>query len=243
MESFQAPWKPHRLWTATDATFLSTRTFYAGTRPRGVLSGLFVITTLSEPAQFHSISGVRDVRLRLNDVFYEEGSTVFLAYEHDDTLMLEDVLVWKGKNVWNSEAFQTRWDLFAEFLKEYTSDLTLQGIKLSIAVYTSLKDMKVPPEGYIVEFILNQSRQKRLIVMLEAEVAKDITWMATRETARGPDVYSVAKAGSSESEGIACVQSLAVSRALRLRKDDSFRVNCKWHERFKKWEIVEVFEK
>jgi len=241
MESFQAPWKPHRLWTTTDATFLTTRIFYAGTRPRGVLSGLFVITTLSEPAQFYSISGIKDVRLRLNDSFYEDGRTVFLAYEHDTILMLEDVLVWKGKNVWNSESFQTRWDLFSEFLKEYMPDLELQGIKLSIAVYVSLKDMKIPPEGYLVEFIPNQSRQKRLIVMVEAEIAKEITWIATRETARGPDVYSVAKTGSTESEGIACVQSLAVSRALRLMKEDSFRVNCKWHERFKKWEIVEVF--
>jgi len=200
-----------------------------------------VITTLSEPAQFHSISGIRDVRLRLNDSFYKEGTTVFLAYEHSDILMLEDVLVWKGKNVWNSEAFQTRWDLFPEFLKEVCPDSELQGIKLSIASYTSLKDMKVPPEGHLLEFIPNQSRQKRLIVMVEADVAKEIAWTATRETARGPDVYSVAKTGSTESEGIACVQSLAVSRALRLRKEDSFRVNCKWHDRFKKWEIVEVF--
>jgi hypothetical protein len=199
-----------------------------------------VITTLSEPAQFHSITGVKDVRLRLNDVFYEEGTTIFLAYEHNETLMLEDVLLWKGRNVWNSEPFQSRWDLFADFLKEYTSDSTLQGIKVSIAVYTSLKDMKIPGEGYIVEFIPNQPRQKRLIVMVEAEIAKEICWTAIRETARGPDVYSVAKTGSTESEGIACVQSLAVSRALRLMKEDSFRVNCKWHERFKKWEIVEV---
>ena len=242
MEFFQSPWKPSRLWQPTDATFLSSRTFYAGTRPRGVLSGLFVITDPSTPAQFHSISGTIPVRMRLNDSFYADGQTVLLAYEHDDHLMLEDVLVWKGKEVWSCETFQHRWNYFKQFLMDWMPDRVLQGYTIDIASYTMLEALTcAPPEGFVLEFIPNQARQKRLIVLLEAEAAPVVEgWTAVRESARGPDVYSVMKSGSTTSEGIACVQSLTVSRALRTQSLDTFPVRCQWHERFKKWEIVEV---
>jgi len=237
MDLFQPPWKPSRLWQPTDAAYVSTRTFYAGIRPRGVLSGLFVITTPSEPVQFQGTP----IRLRLNDSFYEDGPTVFLAHEHKDHIMLEDVLVWKGKELWSSEVFKTRWSYFKEFLNEWMPDVEMQGKKICIANYTSLHKMKQPGDGEILELIPNQSRQKRLIVMLEAEkLPTTVEWIATRETARGPDVYSVKQSHKSESDGIACVQSLAVSRALRLKTSDSFPVHCTWHERFKKWEITEV---
>ena len=237
MDIFQPPWKPSRLWQPTDAAYVSTRTFYAGIRPRGVLSGLFVITTSSEPAQFQGTS----IRLRLNDSFYEHGLTVFLAYEHKDQIVLEDVLMWKGKELWSTEPFKTRWSYFKEFLKEWMPDHELQEKQISIANYTSLHTMKQPGEGEILELIPNQSRQKRLIVMLEAEkLPATVTWIAIRETARGPDVYSVKQSHKMESDGIACVQSLAVSRALRIKTSDSFPVKCTWHERFKKWEITEV---
>jgi hypothetical protein len=190
------------------------------------------------------------IRLRLNDSFYEDanagaagGPTVFLAYEYEDSIMLEDVLVWKGREVWSCETFSTRWGYFDSFLKEWTPDSLLQGCKISVAAYTSLATMKPPGDGQLVELIPNQARQKRLILMLEAEpvaASAVVEWIATRETARGPDVYSVMKKGSTESEGIACVQSLAVSRALRLVKEETFRVECSWHERFKKWEITDV---
>jgi hypothetical protein len=237
MDLFQPPWKPSRLWQPTDAAYVSTRTFYAGIRPRGVLSGLFVITTSSEPVQFQGSS----IRIRLNDSFYEDGPTVFLAHEHKDSIMLEDVLVWKGKELWSCESFKTRWSYFKDFLNEWMPDVELQGKKLSIANYTSLHKMKQPVEGELLELIPNQARQKRLIVMLEAEkLPTTVEWIATRETARGPDVYSVKQSHKPDSEGIACVQSLGVSRALRLKTSDSFPVECTWHERFKKWEITSV---
>jgi len=196
-----------------------------------------VITTSSEPVQFQGYS----IRIRLNDSFYEDGPTVFLAHEHKDSIMLEDVLVWKGKELWSCESFKTRWSYFKDFLNEWMPDVELQGKKLSIANYTSLHKMKQPVEGELLELIPNQARQKRLIVMLEAEkLPTTVEWIATRETARGPDVYSVKQSHKSESEGIACVQSLGVSRALRLKTSDSFPVECTWHERFKKWEITSV---
>jgi hypothetical protein len=237
MELFQPPWKPSRLWQPTDATYVSTRTFYAGIRPRGELSGLFVIKSSSEPAQFQGTS----IRLRLNDSFYEDGPTIFLAHTHKDIIVLEDVLMWKGKELWSCELFKTRWAYFKEFLKEWMPDQQLQGTQISIASYTSLHKMKQPNEDELLELIPNQARQKRLILMLEAEkLPTTVTWIATRETARGPDVYSVKQSHKAESEGIACVQSLAVSRALRLKTSDSFPVTCTWHERFKKWEITTV---
>ena len=237
MDSFQLPWRPHRQWQPTDASFVSTRTFYAGIRPRGILSGLFVITTPSEPAHFHSLP----IRIRLEDSFYEEGITLFLAYEYEDCIFLEDVLIWKGKDVWSSELFKTRWNYLKDFLKEWRVDTELQGKKISIASYTSLSSIVPPPDGMILELIPNQARQKRLNLMLESEKPPtEVGWVATRETSRGPDVYSVSKTDSTESDGIACVQSLAVSRALRVKTPDSFPVRCQWHERFKKWEIVEV---
>jgi hypothetical protein len=241
MESFQLPWRPHRLWQPTDASFVSTRTFYAGIRPRGVLSGLFVITTPSEPARFYLMGSVTSIPLRLDDSFYEDGVSVFLAYEYKDILHIEDVLIWKGKELWSCQPFQTRWNYLNDFLKEWMPDTIMQGKSITIASYTSLSSMIPPTEGMILELIPNQARQKRLILLVEAEKQPtEVEWVAIRETARGPDVYSVMKKGSTESDGIACVQSLAVSRALRVKTSDTFSVRCQWHERFKKWEIMEV---
>jgi hypothetical protein len=244
METFQDPWRPSRLWQPTDAKYVESRTFYAGIRPRGILSGLFVITTPSEPATLQSSKGTPlKLRLRLNDSFYEEGPTVLLAYRETERIVLEDVLVWKGQDVWSNTSFIERWTYMKQFLQEWKPDTELQGIRLDVASYTSLSAIRPPDSSHLIELIPNQARQKRLIVMLEAEPIKvdlAVEWIATRDSSKGPDVYTVTKKGSTESEGIASVQSLAVSRALRLHPSESFPVRCHWHERFQKWEIIGV---
>ena len=60
-------------------------------------------------------------------------------------------------------------------------------------------------------------------------------FVAKRETLLGPDVFSVWRGG--EKVGLALVRTLAISKALRLAKEDSIKVNATWNKQFDKWEI------
>jgi len=59
--------------------------------------------------------------------------------------------------------------------------------------------------------------------------------VARRETLLGPDVFSVWRDG--EKLGLALVRTLAISKALRLAKEDSIGIKAIWNKQFEKWEI------
>jgi hypothetical protein len=60
-------------------------------------------------------------------------------------------------------------------------------------------------------------------------------FVAKRETLLGPDVFSVWRDG--EKLGLALVRTLAISKALRLAKEDSIGIKAIWNKQFEKWEI------
>jgi hypothetical protein len=63
-----------------------------------------------------------------------------------------------------------------------------------------------------------------------------------RETAMGPDVYSVWNKYTKERIGISLVRTLAVSRKLRAVKKEEIDAVLEWNRQFDKWEIVDVCE-
>lgn len=63
-----------------------------------------------------------------------------------------------------------------------------------------------------------------------------------RETAMGPDVYSVWNKDTKERIGISLVRTLAVSRKLRAVKKEEIDAVLEWNRQFDKWEIVDVCE-
>jgi hypothetical protein len=65
-------------------------------------------------------------------------------------------------------------------------------------------------------------------------------YRAKKETAIGPDVYSLWK--GEERLGIALVRTLEISRALRLTKQPEIRVHAEWSKQFEKWEIKSVLQ-
>ena len=62
--------------------------------------------------------------------------------------------------------------------------------------------------------------------------------VAKRETAMGPDVFSVWR--GEEKLGLALVRTLAISRALRTASGTTIPIEAVWNKGFDKWEIVKI---
>ena len=275
-----------RMWREAD-TFVGRGKWVQTQRPRGILSGfLAIVPSLGYGVYVPPMAakhGPLRLRLRVSEEVRQDGA-IFSAYLKDGTLVLEDVLVWKGNPVWHEKPFHERWKLMAQFLeKEYTPDAALQGTPLGVATYAPLSAMKRPESTAVLEFVPNGPKQKRVLWVEErtqrpsvpagntetgkakvllipktgkpllAPVVVDSTpsappvalkpptsdgFVAKREALLGPDVFSVWRGG--EKMGLALVRTLAISKALRLAKQDEIGIRTTWNKQFDKWEILEL---
>ena len=300
-----------RMWREAD-TFVGRGKWVQTQRPRGILSGfLAIVPSLGYGVYVPPMAakhGPLRLRLRVSEELRHDGA-IFSAYLKDGTLVLEDVLVWKGDPVWHEKAFHERWKLMAQFLeKEYTPDAALQGTPLTVATYAPLSAMKRPDSTSVLEFVPNGPKQKRVlwveertqgtiprptgpignvgpvetgrtaskVLLLPKTGAKPLVapitsvpatvpttptvpvelslppvapnpssgptnsggFVAKREAILGPDVFSVWRGG--EKVGLALVRTLAISKALRLVKQDEIRIRATWNKQFDKWEILDL---
>lgn len=222
-----------KLFQDSDITALKTMKAVATLRPRGILSGYLVI---ADTIQFVPPATAKQspfpVRMRLNSNMRD---IVFSAYTDNGDIVIEDVLVWQGKQV--TADFEERWKYVGEFVESWQPDGPLQGCTIRLAEYTSLADLQEPSERQVVEFVPFAS--KRLVWIPPAEAAAKSVWIAKRESLVGPDIYSLWST-TGEKQGNAVVRTLAVSKALRLHPVDEFRVNTTWNKMFERWEILGI---
>jgi hypothetical protein len=114
--------------------------------------------------------------MRLSPRVSESGGAIFSAYiarpaEHGGPrrCVLEDVLVWEGKDVWNTQPFRTRWNgIMKEFYdRHFLSDMRIQGgTVFEAANYSSVTATLLagePDERTVLEFVPDAAGQKRLI--------------------------------------------------------------------------------
>ena len=91
------------------------------------------------------------LRLRVDPQFMADGvgMTVFAATLSAGSrrLWLEDVLLWKGRNMVAEEPFKARWNLAAQWLEHYCilDERLLGGLELALGRWAPLADVK--PEG------------------------------------------------------------------------------------------------
>jgi hypothetical protein len=91
------------------------------------------------------------LRLRVDPQFLRPGTglTVFAATLCSSTrrLWVEDVLLWKGRDVFAEESFRARWCLAAQWLEHYciVDTMLVDGLELALGRWDSLD--KVNPEG------------------------------------------------------------------------------------------------
>ena len=248
-----------RMFGTGDTASCVRNSHVAALRPRGVLSGFLAVVPGAGVVYIPPIAAKvppQRLRLRVSSQLLANGA-VFSAYltrESPRSLIIEDVLVWDGADVWSIRTFSDRWNnLLAEFAGTHIrSDPLLQGCTISFASYCAPNKLTEPGEKHVVELVPEAAGSKRLIWMpprsppTTATPATSATTLVEpftvqKEAGMGPDVYAVYK--GSTRLGLALVRTLAISKALRLAispAKNTVGVRAELNKTFEKYEILEV---
>lgn len=194
------------------------------------------------------------LRLRIDTQFLAEGvgPTIFQATlsAAGRRLWIEDVIAWKGRNVWAEELFSARWKLAAQWIEHYCilDSQLLNGLTIEMAAWNCLDAVR--PEG-TWELQSDQAGQRRLYWIAgrpeqtpPAPVAPTppkvpvltgpLIATATRDS--GPDQWQLVSADGVKL-GRALIRKMAVSSALREVAEKTVAVEVEWMAAFDKWEI------
>ena len=226
-------------------------------------SGLVVIWPLHKCCIYISGEHVNTLRVallrvRIDPQFFagDVGLTVFSAtlVAPERRLALEDTYLWKGRNVFATEAFSVRWALAVQWLEHYCllDPRLLSGVELEMAKWRSL-DSLTP--GYSWEIQSEEPGNKRLFWIGQHQSPPTsppiesprtpaqaptleigpLVAVATRDT--GPEQWKLTT-GDNTSLGRALVRTLAISIQLRSVVAAVARVEVVWNKNFSKWEII-----
>jgi hypothetical protein len=167
-------------------------------------------------------------------------------------LWIEDVIAWKGRNVWAEEPFSARWKLAAQWIEHYCilDTQLLGGLTIEMAAWNCLEAVR--PEG-AWELQSDQAGQRRLYWIAgrpeqtpPAPVAQSppnipvleltgpLIATATRDS--GPDQWQLTSVDGVKL-GRALIRKLTASSALREVANKSVAVEVEWNTTFGKWEV------
>jgi hypothetical protein len=158
-----------------------------------------------KPAPRPPASGLALLRIRVDPQFFAPGTglTVFAATlsASSRNLWIEDVLLWKGRNVTHTESFTARWRLAVQWLEHYciVDTKLLGGLRLEMARWQSLDVVK--PEG-VWEFMADTPGSPRLL------------WLprnSDRTPTLGPEPMSSAMTAALEDDRIQLVSDVPVA--------------------------------
>lgn len=106
------------------------------------------------------------IRMRHSPAIYNSGGSVFAATMNvsDSTLWIEDVLVYEGQQLLNSQPFSKRWSIIKSwFENDWTEDVNLQrGLIIKPQVPRPLDSFSSEP-GDVWEFIPEDAGRKRMM--------------------------------------------------------------------------------
>ena len=161
------PLRLSRLLQEADLSVMRSNQGSMVVRPRGVMSGFLVIQ------EFHSVyvpfkGRPEQVRLRVSDDMRK--GTVFMTYKQQQTLVLEDVIVWKGGLVWTSKTFPERWFLLNKFFTNHaTLDSALQRMSLKPVTFVQPTAAPAFDAKSVLEWIPHAPGQRRLLFVPNGE--------------------------------------------------------------------------
>jgi len=106
------------------------------------------------------------VRMRHSPAIYNSGGSVFAATMNvsDSTLWIEDVLVWEGQQIIDTQPFSKRWTMLKSwFENDWTEDVNLQrGLIIKPRCPQPLESFSSEP-GDVWEFIPEDAGRRRLM--------------------------------------------------------------------------------
>jgi hypothetical protein len=237
---------------------LKRNTWYVLRRPSDrVRSGLICVWPRYKCCVY--ISGdlrprVALLRLRVDPQFFSApGLTVFAATLSPAArrLWIEDVYLWKGRNVFAEETFRARIQLVDQWLEHYCilDAQLLDGLELEGARWEALDRLK--PEG-VWDLQTDEEGFRRLfwnahytpptqeVPVTPRPMAPKINEgplvaLASREP--GPDQWALTTA-EGDGLGRALIRKLDVSTALRGSKEKTVHLEVAWRSTFGKWEAI-----
>jgi hypothetical protein len=197
--------------------------------------------------------------------FCHAGATVCLAniLAGESVLQIEDIVVDQGSDLWSTKRYSERWNHLRAFWASLPPDQPLLAFQPKIVKPIALKDW---PQHYnaAIYWIIQPDhyRQARwywkdTVTVPEHKAPEFIAPVLKRSTEMHhtmtayctpykkmplPDTYSLL-AQEDEHIGIACISSLQLSQELRkrfLEKAEGLPVEVRWHEEFRKYQIVRI---
>jgi hypothetical protein len=203
------------------------------------------------------------LRLRMDPQFTESaGLTVFAATlsPTQRKVMVEDVYLWKGRNVFREQSFSARAQLARQWLEHYCilDTRLLGGLAVELAGWQPLGQMA--PEG-VWELQSDEAAQKRLLWIANQRNSPAPSPVLTAVPASTPvtcatlpvldltaPCVALAQKGASPDQwmlssrdgidlGRALIRTISISQELRLARAP-IRVEVAWAANFGKWEIL-----
>jgi hypothetical protein len=204
------------------------------------------------------------LRMRVDQSLGEGGGTLFIATldKVQHILRIEDVWIWKGQNLYETETYTKRREQLKQFVERFwVPDARLMGgIQTTIANPKPLSSLtNVSTSSCIsIDLIPDTAKRRRFTFFVEEPKAKpkpqpvqepqptpiqkqvEKTLQADAIRVDGlPDVYDLFT-----KEGIplcrAAVQQLTLSQALRTQKEQKIPVRAEWKSEFGRYEILAI---
>lgn len=255
-----------KMFQDRDLAVLQTQVAVSCLRPRGVLSGFLAVLPSVRRAVYVPPVGAKmtacEVRMRLAEEVWADGAILSAYWASNKQLVIDDILVWRGESLLRTP-FVSRWEIHqANLCRAWQPDPLLQGCDIRFAEYMSLEELGqiVLGEREVVEFVLAEATGiRRLVWVPTREEAASASQqrgggeedvgvsahttdhlIARRETAVGPDIYSLWRSATEKLPGWALVRTLAVSKALRAVTAEEIRVKTTWNKMFERHEVVGI---
>ena len=204
-------------------------------------------------------------RWLLPPTFHQHGPTICLSniLAGESLLQMEDIVVYQGKDLWSSLSFSLRWNTLRTFWKSIPSDQPLLAFTVQVVTPIALSDWHLhynPSIYWIIQHdMIGRARwywkdtitEQRTVEYIAPKLKRNPEMLSilcaqcvpyTKIVL--PDTYNLL---SQEGEilGIASIPNINLSLELRkiFQETHSVTVEVRWHEGFKKYQIMHIMPK
>jgi hypothetical protein len=191
--------------------------------------------------------------------FHESGVTICLAnlLSGESLVQIEDLLVYKGRDLWSTAVYSKRWEALQEFWQSLPPEQPLMECKVQLVQPISLDAWDLQYNAQIYWIIQpDHCRQARWYwkdtvtphhkVEFHAPTMKRSPMVVPILCARCapsksvlPDNYTLFSQEDTVI-GTASITTLALSMILREKACDGIPVEVQWNERFQKYQILRL---